>query len=91
MGVAQKKMLYRWFLFAALILSLIYLYNTHSRGGWLAIICAALSMGLLYVVKKYNRVFIKRGLTIAVILFACLLPAILFTASGKRILNAALS
>ena len=91
MGVAQKKMLYRWFLFAVLLLSLIYLYNTHSRGGWLAIFCAVLFMGFLYAVKKYNRGFIKRGLTIAVILFACLLPAILFTKSGNRILNAALS
>jgi tetratricopeptide (TPR) repeat protein len=48
-------------------------------------------MGFLYAIKKYNSVFIKRGLTIAVILFACLLSAILFTESGNRILNTALS
>ena len=91
MGVAQKKIVYRWFLFAALILSLIYLYNTHSRGGWLAVSCAALSVGLLCTIKKHNRGISKKGFTIGVIVITCLIITILFTKSGNRILNAALS
>lgn len=72
----NKKILVRFFYALFLLINLMALYYTFSRGAWLGLVAGIIGGGIIYFIASRKKIFTKRNLA-AVFIFGGILAALL--------------
>jgi O-antigen ligase len=91
MSLSQKKVLARSVLLIIVLLTMIFLFYTQSRGACLSVVCAFTYMAFLYARRKYNIKLRSISVGFAIILIAGMVIISLSSGLRNRIEESAFS